>query len=409
MSGVSIIPPRSIDTSDGTMKAVILAAGEGSRLRPLTNHRPKPMLPVGNKPLLESVIEAVSAAGVTEIVLVVGYHRERIQNYFGDGDHWGVDITYATQEKQLGTGHALLQAEPYIESDFIALNGDRYIEPQIVEDLIDERLETGASCIAVTRVETPNRFGVIELDGQTVADITEKPLPGATSSEQINAGVYAFGPEIFAAIEETESYGEQALTTTLQTQPEVRPLRAVLYTGLWGDVSYPWDLLWINNYVLDQQYTNHDPENTLGVHLPPSAVIHDDSVLDDDVTVYPGATVLRGASIGENVSIGANAVIEDAVVLPDVTIGPGAVVRDCIIGSNATIGPNTTIEGGSADITLGDEVHRDVTFGGIIGNNARLKGSVTVRPGTIIGEGATVGSGAVVSDRIEDGAFVQRG
>ena len=391
------------------MKAVILAAGEGSRLRPLTNHRPKPMLPVGNKPLLESVIEAVSTAGVSDILLVVGYHCERIQNYFGDGDQWDVNITYATQEKQLGTGHALLQAEPYIESDFIALNGDRYIEPQVVEDLIDERLETGTSCIAVTRVEAPNRFGVIELDGQTVANITEKPLPGTTSSEQINAGVYAFGPEIFSAIRDTENYGEQALTTTLQTQPEVRPLRAVLYTGLWGDVSYPWDLLWINNYVLDQHHTSHDSEIPQTVQVLSNAVVHDDSVLDDNVTVYPGAAVLRGASIGENVSIGANAVIEDSVIFPDVTIGPGAVVRDCIIGSNATVGSNTTIEGGRADLTLGDKIHRNVTFGGIVGDNAELGGNVTVRPGTIIGEGATVESGTVVSDQIEDGAFVQRG
>ena len=391
------------------MKAVILAAGEGSRLRPLTNHRPKPMLPVGNKPLLESVIEAVSTAGVSEIVLVVGYRCERIQNYFGDGDRWDVDITYATQEKQLGTGHALLQAEPYIESDFIALNGDRYIEPQVVEDLIDERLETGSSCIAVTRVEAPNRFGVVELDGQMVANITEKPLPGATSSKQINAGVYAFGLEIFAAIRQTESYGEQALTTTLQTQSEIRPLRAVSLTGLWGDISYPWDLLWLNDYVLDQRQMDLQAENPPTVQVLSNAVVHDDSVLDDNVTVYPGAAVLRGASIGENVSIGANAVIEDSVIFPDVTIGPGAVVRDCIIGSNATVGSNTTIEGGRADLTLGDKIHRNVTFGGIVGDNAELGGNVTVRPGTIIGEGATVESGTVVSDQIEDGAFVQRG
>ncbi len=232
------------------MKAVILAAGEGSRLRPLTNHRPKPMLSVGNKPLLESVIESVAKAGVTEIILIVGYRRERIQNYFGDGDNWDIEITYAVQEKQLGTGHALLQAEPYIESDFIALNGDRYIESQAVEDLIDKRAQTGKSCLAVTRVEVPNRFGVVELDGQTVDDIIEKPSPGTTSSKQINAGVYAFGPEIFAAIRQTESHGEQALTTTLQTQSEIHPLRAVPYNGFWGDVSYPWDILWLNNYVL---------------------------------------------------------------------------------------------------------------------------------------------------------------
>ncbi|WP_458208935.1 sugar phosphate nucleotidyltransferase [Haladaptatus sp. NG-SE-30] len=391
------------------MKAVILAAGEGSRLRPLTNHRPKPMLPVGNKPLLESVIEAVAGAGVTEIVLAVGYHRERIQNHFGDGDHWNVDITYAIQEKQLGTGHALLQAEPYIDSDFIVLNGDRHIESKVVEDLIDERRQTGESCLAVTRVEMPNRFGVVELDGQTVTEIIEKPIPGTTSSKQINAGVYAFGPEIFAAIRQTESHGEQALTTTLQTQSEIHPIQAVPCNGLWGDVSYPWDILWLNNYVLDQQHTSPESDARQSAHVASNAIVHDDVVLDENVTVQPGAAVLRGTSIGENVTIGSNAVIEDAVVFPDATIGPGAIIRDCIVGANATTGANTTIEGGSADITLEDEVYRDVTFGGLIGDNARLGGNVTVQPGTIIGEGVTADSGTIVSGQIEDGAFVQRG
>ncbi|WP_458190579.1 sugar phosphate nucleotidyltransferase [Haladaptatus sp. NG-WS-4] len=391
------------------MKAVILAAGEGSRLRPLTNHRPKPMLPVGNKPLLESVIESVATAGVTEIILVVGYQRERIQNYFRDGDKWNVDITYAVQKKQLGTGHALLQAETYVESDFIALNGDRYIESQVVEDLIDERRQTGASCLAVTRVEMPNRFGVVELDGQTVTDIIEKPILGTTSSKQINAGVYAFGPEIFAAIRQTESHGEQALTTTLKTQTEIHPIQAVSCTGLWGDVSYPWDILWLNNYVLDQQRSTLESDAPHSVHVASNAVVHDDVVLDENVTVQPGAAVLRGTSIGENVTVGSNAVIEDAVVFPDATIGPGAVVRDCIVGANATIGANTTIEGGSTDITLGNEIHRDVTFGGLVGDNARLGGNVTVQPGTIIGEGVTADGGAIVSGQIEDGAFVQRG
>ncbi|GAA0239753.1 bifunctional sugar-1-phosphate nucleotidylyltransferase/acetyltransferase [Haladaptatus pallidirubidus] len=391
------------------MKAVILAAGEGSRLRPLTNRRPKPMLPVGNKPLLESVVEAVSAAGVTEIVLVVGYQRERIQSYFGNGDHWGVDITYAVQEKQLGTGHALLQAEPFIDSNFITLNGDRYIESRIVEDLIDKHHETEDSCIAVTRVETPNRFGVVELDGQIVTELIEKPKPQTTSSKQINAGVYAFTPDIFSAVQNTENYGEQELTTTLQTQSAIRPLRAVQCNCFWGDVSYPWDLLWLNNYVLDQQQAVHESEIPQSVDIASTAVVHDNVMIEEDVTLQPGATVSRGTSLGENVSVGANAVIEDAVVFSDATIAPGAVVRSCIVGANVTIGANTTIEGGNADIVLDDEVHTDVTFGGLIGDNAHLRGNVTVEPGTILGENVTADSGTVVSGLVADNTIIQRG
>lgn len=391
------------------MKAVVLAAGKGSRLRPLTNRRPKPMLPVGNKPLLESVVESVARAGVDEIVLIVGYHRERIQNHFGNGDRWNVDISYAVQEKQLGTGHALLQAESHIDSDFIALNGDRYFEPTVVEDLIDERHQTGKSCLAVTRVETPNRFGVVELDGQTVTNIVEKPSPGSMMSEQINAGVYAFGPDIFSAIRQTDGHDEQALTTTLQTRSEIHPVRAIRYDGFWGDVSYPWDLLWLNSYILDQHRSTRESESHQSANIAVSAIVHDDVVLERGATIQPGAAVLRGTAIGKNATVGVNAVIEDAVIFPDATIGAGAVVRDCIVGANATIGPNTTIEGGSADLILDDNIHHDVNFGGIVGDNAYLGGNVVVTPGTIIGESVTADSGTVVNGQIEDNALVQRG
>jgi NDP-sugar pyrophosphorylase family protein len=367
------------------------------------------MLPVGNKPLLESVVESVAAAGVDEIILVVGYHRERIQTHFGDGHQWNVDITYAVQEKQLGTGHALLQAEPYIGSDFIAMNGDRYIEPSVVENLIADHQRTGSAGMATTRVETPSRFGVVEFDGQTVTDILEKPIPGTTTSEQINAGVYMFGPDIFAAIRQTESHGELALTRTLRNYAKTHSLRAIPYDGLWGDVSHPWDLLWLNSYVSDKQVSIDDSDTARSAHVAPTAVIHDDVMMGEDVTVLSGAVVLRGTSLGENVTVGANAVVEDAVIFPDATIEPGAVVRDCIVGANATIGPNTTIEGGVTDVTLGETVYRDVTFGGLVGDNAEIGGNVTVTPGTILGEGVTAESGTTLRERTQDGAIVRRG
>ncbi|MFH5801368.1 sugar phosphate nucleotidyltransferase [Haladaptatus sp. CMAA 1911] len=391
------------------MKAVILAAGEGSRLRPLTNRRPKTMLPVGNQPLLESVIKSVSAAGVTEIVLVVGYHRERIQTYFGDGQQWGVEITYAVQEKQLGTGHALRQAEPYIGSDFIAMNGDRYIEREIIENLIDDHRESGSAGVATTRVETPSRFGVIEFDGQYITDIIEKPTPGTTKSEQINAGVYVFGPDIFAAIRQTESHGEIALTRTLCNYAESHSLRAVPYDGLWGDVSHPWDLLWLNGYIADKQKTTDNSGSTESAYVAPTAVIHDDVTIGDDVTVSSGAAILRGTSLGESATVGINAVVENAVIFPDATIEAGAIVRDCIVGANATIGPNTTVEGGKADVTLGQTVHSDVTFGGLIGDNGKIGANVTVMSGTILGEGVTAESGTVLRDRTQDGSIIRRG
>ena len=115
--------------SDTPVTAVILAAGEGRRLEPLTNRRPKPMMPVANRPLLEHVIDSVVAAGIDRIVLVVGYKQERIRNHFRDGNDWGVTIEYVEQSTQLGTGHAVLQAEPVVDGPFVVLNGDRIVDP----------------------------------------------------------------------------------------------------------------------------------------------------------------------------------------------------------------------------------------------------------------------------------------
>jgi len=133
------------------MKAVILAAGEGTRLRPLTKTRPKPMLPVGSKPLLEHVLKAAHGAGIEEFVFVVGYKRERIQSYFGDGDHWGVDIEYVVQETQLGTGHALLQAEHAVDDAFLVLNGDRMVTTDAISMVYEERRGTDNPVLAVAR------------------------------------------------------------------------------------------------------------------------------------------------------------------------------------------------------------------------------------------------------------------
>ncbi|MCD2200477.1 NTP transferase domain-containing protein [Halobacterium sp. KA-4] len=387
------------------MKAVILAAGEGTRLRPLTLARPKPMLPVANQPLLEHVVDAVREAGINEVVFVVGYERERIQSYFGDGDDWGIDIEYAVQEKQLGTGHALLQAEPYVDGEFVALNGDRILDPSAVSKVVDAHRDRSHSVMAVTRVEEPTNYGVVEFDGRQVTSIEEKPPTHAVSADTINAGVYALEESIFDDLRSSETDGELAITTTLREYAARGDLTAVRFDGLWLDVSYLWDLVTVNAQVIDQ----------FGAPRGDSASAHDESTVADavalggDVRVRPSAVVLPGTALGDNVEIGANATVSNAVVLPDATIKDGAVVKDCIVGANASVGPNTTIEGGNADVVVDGEVHEDVRLGGVLGDNTSLGGAVAVAPGSVLGNEADVESGAVVDGYVEDGAVVRRG
>ncbi|SER82158.1 sugar phosphate nucleotidyltransferase [Natrinema salaciae] len=383
------------------VSAVVLAAGEGRRLEPLTNRRPKPMVPVSNRPILEYVVSAIADAGLERIVLVVGYQQERIRNYFGDGDDWGIDIEYVVQENQLGTAHAIAQAESAVTGSFLVLNGDRLVEASLVEQVRDEVGTSDGPVMAVTRSDHASDYGVVSMDGERVTEISEKPREPITS-EVINAGVYGFDESVFDAIRATPTEGgELAITATLERIAEKRSIRAVRYRGLWQDVSHLWDLLEINAAVIDE------------VDEDDSTLHHDavasDTAIGDDVTLGRNATIGGGTAIGDNVTIEANAVLSNAVVFSDAVIEAGAVVRDAIVAGNARIGANATIAGGSTTVVVEGEVHEDVDLGGVVGDNATVGSGVTAAPGTVVGDGATVDHGVSVDGRIEPDAIVRRG
>jgi glucose-1-phosphate thymidylyltransferase len=415
---------RRDEDATGTETAVVLAAGEGSRLAPFTEVRPKPMLPIANRPLLEYVIEAVAAAGIEEVVLVVGYKRERIQNYFEDGADWGVHIEYAVQESQLGTGHAVLQAESAVDGPFVVLNGDRIVEPEVVTRLReagadpedgngngdgDGDPDAGAGAdqvvMAVTRSERPSQYGVVSLDGRRVTGITEKPA-GYEGAATINAGAYRFPPDVFEAIRATERTpeGELAVTTTIERYVERGGVLAVRYPGLRLDVTQLWDIPPVNEGVLDRRGGGR----AASARVHPDASVAEAVQLGSDARVQPGAAVLSGTSLGDNVTVGPNAVVENAVVMADATVDAGAVVRDCVIGENATVGPNVTIEGGRADLVVEGTVHEGVSFGGAVGDNAHVGGTASLRPGRTVGTDAVVESGVTVGADVPSGAEVRR-
>jgi glucose-1-phosphate thymidylyltransferase len=361
------------------------------------------MVPIANRPLLEYVVEAVADAGLDDVVLVVGYKRERIQSHFGDGNDWGVDITYAVQEKQLGTGHAVEQAEPYVDDDFVVLNGDRIIDSSLVSEVADA--STPAPALAVSRSETPSSYGVVDVEGNRVLSIEEKPPEHTAMSELINAGVYKFTTRIFDVIRNVETVGEVPITAAFNQLAVDTDVRAIRYDGRWLDVSEPWDLLSVNAGVLD----------TTGSRFDDAAVVHDAATVTgpvdvaDDVHVHPNATVLAGTSLGDNAEIGSNAVISNSVILPDATVGAGTVLRDCVVGSNSVVGPNCTVEGGLATLALAGELYESVRLGAVVGDNATLGGSVTLAPGSIVGNNAHVYEGATVDGPLEDNATVRRG
>jgi len=385
------------------MKAVVLAAGEGRRLEPLTNRRPKPMLPIAGKPLIEYVLDAIVEAGIDEVVFVVGYARDRIQTYFGDGDDWAVEIEYVVQEKQLGTAHAIAQAETVVDERFVVLNGDRIIESACITNVCDQLRTDGGPVMAVTRSTDPGSYGVVELDDRRVVDIAEKPRDA--TSDVINAGVYGFDERIFDAIRGTEpdESGERQITATLRAFLQDGGVHAARYNGLWVDVSHLWDVTRVTRRVLD---TNG---GRCGGVLETGAEVAADAFVSADTRIGSNATVRPGCSLGENVTVGANAVLSNAVVLADAVIADGAVVRDAVVAENAHVGANTTIAGGETDVVVDGEVYEDVRLGAVVGDNATVGGGTVLQPGTILGDDASVEAGSTVSGTVPSDTEVRRG
>ena len=179
------------------LKAVILAAGEGSRMRPLTYTRPKVMLPIANRPILEHLLLVSSGAGVKEFIIVVGYRDDQIRDYFGDGQKWGVDIKYATQRRQLGTADALRSVEGLIDGRFLLINGDNIFGQEDISKLAGGCENT----LSVVEVADTSGLGVVEVKGDRVVLIQEKTE--APLSHLVNAGLYLFTPEIFETLART--------------------------------------------------------------------------------------------------------------------------------------------------------------------------------------------------------------
>ncbi|SNR69946.1 glucose-1-phosphate thymidylyltransferase [Halorubrum ezzemoulense] len=390
---------------DPPVQAVILAAGEGRRLTPLTNRRPKPMIPVGNKPLLEYIVEAVAVAGIGQITLVVGYNQERIRNHFADGDEWGVTITYVEQATQLGTGHAVLQAESAVDGPFVVLNGDRIVEPAIIERVATAVQNGTYPLVTTTTVETPREYGVITSDGEIVTNIEEKP-EGPVETNQINAGIYGFSPAFFETIRTTHTNGELTLTAALNEHArEHGGIERLSYTGQWLDVSNLWDLLRVNAGLIETEATAHSADET----TRDREAVADDVVIADSVRIGPNVTLRGNTAVGRNVTIEANAVVENAIIFPDTVVGAGAVIRDAVIAGNVRMGPNVTIDGPPETMIVEETVHQDIELGGVVGDNTTIGAGATLTTGAVVGDDVDTDAGVTIDSRVPTGTTVRRG
>jgi UDP-N-acetylglucosamine diphosphorylase/glucosamine-1-phosphate N-acetyltransferase len=395
------------------MECVVLAAGEGRRMRPLTAHRPKVMLPLANRPILEHLIIAARDAGITEFTLVVGYREREVRSCFGNGERLGVRIRYVPQRHQLGTGDALRACEGLVSEPFLLLNGDMMVRPGDIRALA----ALHPPVIAVSRSSHAQDFGTVRMEGDRILDLAEKvPNP---AGDLINAGAYLLEPGIFGLLESIgrSSRGEFEITDALSAL--IREGKVTGYPmSFWLDVGHPWDLLEANEVLLQtwafEREGTIEPGATLdgdvavgpGSMIRTGTVIEGPCVIGRDCRIGPHAYIRGATSIGNDCHIGHCSEVKNSVILPGTKIPHFNYVGDSVIGSSCNVGAGTKIANLRNDHApvhaCGMNTGR-VKFGAIVGDGVSFGINCSVNAGTVVGSGCSFAPQSYVHGCIMEG------
>ena len=335
------------------MKAVILAAGEGTRMRPLTAARPKVMLPIANKPMMEHSVDAAIQAGIRDFVIITGYREDSIKDYFGDGSGKGISIEYVHQDSQLGTANAIGYAKEHVDGRFVVLNGDMLISPEHIRHLISTDKD---AVITVKEVDNPSHFGVIETDDDRVVRIIEKPQH--PPSKLANAGIYLLTEAVFDFIAKTQlsPRGELEITDSLQMMIDAgcNVGYAVLDSD-WIDIGRPWDLLDANRVLLEnmkgicegtvEPYATLHGEVTVGrgTIIRNGSYIIGPVVIGEDCDIGPNCFIRASTAIGNNVHIGNAVEVKNSIIMDGTKIGHLSYLGDSVIGLKCNFGAGTKV------------------------------------------------------------------
>ncbi len=390
------------------MKAVILAAGEGNRMRPLTSNRPKVMLPVANKPILEHLLIEAKEAGIKEFIFIVGYCDEQVRSYFGKGEKWGVTIAYSEQRKQLGTADAIRMVAGIVDGSFLVINGDVVVSRKDIGRL----LKNGRNTMSVIEVEDPRGLGMVELSEDKVTNIYEKTQKPPTL--MANAGLYLFTPEIFEAISQTEKSprGEYEITDSLQLLMDTKEGLHFQEITSWLDISYPWDLLPANESMLaglEVQNLGQVEDNVVlkgAIAIGKNTVVRSGAyiigpvVIGEDCEVGPNCYIRPSTAIGDGCHIGAAVEVKNSIIMKDTKIPHHNYIGDSVIGEGCNLGAGTKIANlrlDKANIQVAGIDTKRRKLGAIIGDRVETGINASINVGSMIGNNTFIGPGVVVS------------
>ncbi len=383
------------------MQAVILAAGEGKRVRPLTRSRPKAMIPVANRPIIAYVIEALVKNGIRDIVVVVGYRKEHVTRYLNQME---IPLDVVVQDKQLGTAHALKCAESRITGDFLVLPGDNYIDPNSIARIMAEK-----NAMLVKEHPNPSNFGVVLLREGCVEQIIEKPEH--SPSFIVSTGIYSLTKDFFQYIRENDI--TDAVSAMLKAGKKIRAVTA----DDWQDAIYPWDLLRMNSRMLKGLIPSREGESSRqaiiegpvkigkGTIIGANTVIKGPVVIGNDCEIGPSCCIFPDTSLGSRVSIEPFSSIGNSLVMDDVHIGSHSRIICTVIGERCDLGDHmsTTHSGQLLEV---EGVCVKPEFGAIIGDQV-TSGPFTVHKNCIIGNNTKISSvNRLISGIIPDDSMV---
>jgi UDP-N-acetylglucosamine diphosphorylase/glucosamine-1-phosphate N-acetyltransferase len=407
------------------MKALVLAAGEGTRLRPLTSNVPKPLLLVAGKPFLSHIFGALKAGGVKEVALLVGWKANRIKEFYGDGSDLGLSITYLEQRERMGTADAVGHADGFMDEPFFCVNGDVVISELDVKEMYSIFEAKHKTVMGAVTVPNPSSFGVIEEKEGKLIRILEKPkLP---PSDLINAGMFVFTPDIFQEIRRTgrSPRGEYEITDTLTSLARSDGVMVHRIATDWIDVGRPWDLLKANEIFMSRLVGRVEGEVEPGATLKGNVVVEKSALIrsgsyilgpayiSKGCEVGPNCYIRGGTCLGPNVKVGASVEVKNSIIMAGSHVPHHNYVGDSIIGERCNLGAGTKV----ANLRFDDRNVKVATGGKVIDSGRRKLGVImgddvktginsNIDAGTIIWENSFIGPGAIAKGNIGPGSRV---
>jgi mannose-1-phosphate guanylyltransferase / phosphomannomutase len=378
------------------VKAVIMAGGEGTRLRPLTSNQPKPLMPLANRPMMEHVVRLLKDHGFDDIVVTLAFLPQSIRTYFGDGSEFGVRMVYATEETPLGTAGSVRNASEELTEPFLVISGDVLTDIDLSEVVRFHEDRRAVATLALKSMENPLEFGiVITREDGSIERFLEKPTWGQVFSDTVNTGIYVCNPEIFDYIPDGEQvdFSSDVFPRLLG---DGKPLYGFVADGYWEDVGTLEAYLRVHQDVLDGRVSISVPGFRAGegvwmgegAEIDPAARIDGPAVIGDYCRIEAGARLREYTVLGNNVMVRSDGHLHRTVVHDNAYLGHGVRLRGTIISRSSDLRAHVRCEEG---VVIGDNC--------FVGDHAVVNQGVKVYPFKTVEPGAVINSSIVWESR----------